>query len=126
MMSSCAYVGGGIKSLDDIRDLLNAGCDKVSINTTAVKDPYFISKAANASAAMYCRCNRCKAHRRQHGGCHRRAVGNRRVLWPMWFFRSRSKGPSWAISTHGGRKMKLINAIAWAKKIEALGAGEIC
>src|SRR5512140_3229399 len=39
-------VGGGIKSLDDIRDLLNAGCDKVSINTTAVKDPYFIRKAA--------------------------------------------------------------------------------
>ena len=39
-------VGGGIKTLHDIRDLLNAGCDKVSINTTAVKDPYFISKAA--------------------------------------------------------------------------------
>src|SRR4030043_1983932 len=39
-------VGGGIKSLDDIRDLLNAGCDKVSVNTTAVKDPYFIRKAA--------------------------------------------------------------------------------
>ena len=39
-------VGGGIKSLDDIRDLLNSGCDKVSINTTAVKDPYFISRAA--------------------------------------------------------------------------------
>src|SRR5512143_4279262 len=39
-------VGGGIKTLDDIRDLLNAGCDKVSINTTAVKDPYFVSRAA--------------------------------------------------------------------------------
>src|SRR5512135_31022 len=39
-------VGGGIKTLDDIRDLLNAGCDKVSINTTAVRDPFFVSRAA--------------------------------------------------------------------------------
>jgi cyclase len=39
-------VGGGIKNLDDIRDLLNAGCDKVSINTTAVRDPYFIRQAS--------------------------------------------------------------------------------
>ena len=39
-------VGGGIRTLDDIRDLLNAGCDKVSINTAVVKDPYFINRAA--------------------------------------------------------------------------------
>ena len=58
-------VGGGIKTLDDIRDLLNAGCDKVSINTTAVKDPYFISRAAE------------KIRQSVHSHCYRRKEGKR-------------------------------------------------
>jgi len=121
-------VGGGIKSLDDIRSLLNAGCDKVSINTTAVKDPYFISRAAEKFGSQ----------------CIVVAIDAKRIADNMseadgeaWFDDSALKdvildpgllqernGGAWAISTHGGRKMKLINAVAWAKKMEQLGAGE--
>ncbi len=132
-------VGGGIKTLNDIRDLLNAGCDKVSINTAAVKDPYFISRAAEKFGSQ----------------CIVVAIDAKRVNINMstatgepWFndpdlkdvclniipplVRGDTKGSKgdigglqWAISTHGGRKMKLINAVKWAKKVEKLGAGEI-
>jgi len=128
-------VGGGIKTLEDIRDLLNAGCDKVSINTTAVKDPYFISRAAEKFGSQ----------------CIVIAIDAKRVRDDMsdatgegWFddlslqdvclkmTRKPSHNPAllkggerWAISTHGGRKMKLIDAVQWAKKMDKLGAGEI-
>ena len=131
-------VGGGIKTLEDIRDLLNAGCDKVSINTTAVKDPYFISRAAEKFGSQ----------------CIVIAIDAKRVRDDMsdatgegWFdnpalkdvclnfdykippYPPLSKGGKggllWAISTHGGRKMKLIDAVKWSKKMEKLGAGEI-
>jgi imidazole glycerol-phosphate synthase subunit HisF len=121
-------VGGGIKTLDDIRDLLRAGCDKVSINTTAVKDPHFISRAAEKFGSQ----------------CIVVAIDAKRVADNMaeatgedWFtdkfmkevildsrLHEAGESLSWAISTHGGRKMKLINAVAWAKKMEELGAGE--
>ncbi len=117
-------VGGGIKTLEDIRALLRAGCDKVSINTTAVKDPYFISRAAEKFGSQ----------------CIVVAIDAKRVADNMadatgeeWFSDASLKdvilelpvkGLTWAISTHGGRKMKLINAIAWARKMEELGAGE--
>jgi cyclase len=117
-------VGGGIKTLDDIRDLLNAGCDKVSINTTAVKDPHFISRAAEKFGSQ----------------CIVVAIDAKRVPDTMtdatgeeWFddpslrhvrLELPAKGLIWAISTHGGRKMKLIDAVKWAKKMEELGAGE--
>ena len=118
-------VGGGIKNLDDIRDLLNAGCDKVSINTTAVKDPYFVSKAAERFGTQ----------------CIVIAIDAKRVSDNLpvttgedWFsnpslsdvcLKLPAEGLTWAISTHGGRKMKLINAVKWAQKVEQLGAGEI-
>jgi len=131
-------VGGGIKTIDDIRDLLNSGCDKVSINTTAVKDPHFISRAAEKFGSQ----------------CIVVAIDAKRVADNManatgedWFSDASLKDvildpptPSflpltkrelvgvnliWAISTHGGRQMKLINAVQWAKKMEELGAGEI-
>ncbi len=118
-------VGGGIKSIDDIRALLNSGCDKVSINTTAVKDPFFISRAAEKFGSQ----------------CIVVAVDAKRVADNManatgedWFSDASLRdvmlelpvdGLTWAISTHGGRQMKLINAVAWAKKMEELGAGEI-
>jgi cyclase len=127
-------VGGGIKTLDDIRDLLNAGCDKVSINTTAVKDPFFISRAAEKFGSQ----------------CIVVAIDAKRVVGDMsdatgegWLDEPSLKevrlelhqhvsasalpgggGVAWAISTHGGRKMKLIDAVEWAKKMEELGAGE--
>jgi cyclase len=118
-------VGGGIKTIDDIRALLNSGCDKVSINTTAVKDPYFISRAAEKFGSQ----------------CIVVAIDAKRVADNMadatgenWFSDAAlkdvildlpAKNLTWAISTHGGRKMKLINAVKWAKKMEELGAGEI-
>lgn len=127
-------VGGGIKTLNDIRDLLNAGCDKVSINTAAVKDPYFIKRASERFGSQ----------------CIVIAIDAKRVVEDMtyapeepWFDDSylsdvrlrlspsqfsvlTSHLPlSWAISTHGGRKMRLIDAVRWAKKMEELGAGEI-
>lgn len=117
-------VGGGIKTLEDIRNLLNSGCDKVSINTTAVKDPYFISRAAEKFGSQ----------------CIVVAIDAKRVANNManatgedWFSDSSMKdvilGPrttelQWAISTHGGRQMKLIDALSWARKMEAIGAGE--
>lgn len=118
-------VGGGIKSLDDIRDLLNAGCDKVSINTAAVKDPYFISRAAEKFGSQ-CIVVAIDAKRVQNNMSD--ATGEN------WFdkpslrdvcLKLPSNELTWAISTHGGRKMKLIDAVKWAKKVEELGAGEI-
>ncbi|MBL7050063.1 MAG: imidazole glycerol phosphate synthase subunit HisF [Nitrospira sp.] len=118
-------VGGGIKKLDDIRDLLNAGCDKVSINTTSVVDPYFIQQAAERFGSQ----------------CIVVAVDAKRLRDDMVFepdepwltdsFLSdvkldlREEQPVWALSTHGGRKMRSLDAIRWAKKMQALGAGEI-
>ena len=130
-------VGGGIRSLGDIRDLLRAGCDKVSLNTTAVKDPYFISRAAERFGSQ----------------CIVVAIDAKRVSGDLswaedepWFNdpslrdvcldlphvtpahdRVMPKGTEglWAISTHGGRRMKLIDAVKWAEKMEELGAGEI-
>ena len=145
-------VGGGIRSIDDIRDLLKAGCDKVSINTAAVKDPYFISKAAEKFGTQ---CIVVAIDAKRVSGSLSDTAGEK------WFedkslqevrLDLSGKVPSgspleiplrsplakggrgdfsggvgrlWAISTHGGRKMKPINAVQWAMKMEELGAGEI-
>jgi cyclase len=118
-------VGGGIKTIDDIRDLLKAGCDKVSINTSAVKDPFFISRTAERFGSQ-CIVVAIDAKRVSHNMYD--ATGEK------WFdepslrdvcIKLPSNELTWAISTHGGRKMKLIDAVKWAKKMEELGAGEI-
>jgi len=118
-------VGGGIKTIDDIRDLLKAGCDKVSINTSAVKDPFFVSRAAERFGSQ-CIVVAIDAKRVSHNMYD--ATGEK------WFddpslrdicIKLPSNELTWAISTHGGRKMKLIDAVKWAKKMEELGAGEI-
>lgn len=118
-------VGGGIKTLDDIRDLLKAGCDKVSINTTAVKDPYFVSRAAEKFGSQ---CIVVAIDAKRVPGTQFDATGE------DWFdekdlqevcLRIPPQDPlTWAISTHGGRTMKRINAVQWARKMEELGAGE--
>jgi cyclase len=122
-------VGGGIKTLDDIRDLLNAGCDKISINTTAVRTPYFIKEASERFGSQ----------------CIVVAVDAKQVIegmvfepdkpWLDWLsdpylsdtrLQIPTNGePAWALSTHGGRKMRRLDAIKFAKKMEDLGAGEI-
>lgn len=90
-------VGGGIRSLNDMRDALNAGADKVSVNSAAVKNPSIISECAESFGRQ----------------CVVIAVDAKRV------------GDHWEVFTHGGTKSAGIDAIEWAKKAEDLGAGEI-
>jgi len=125
-------VGGGIKTLDDIRDLLNAGCDKVSINTTAVKDPFFISRAAEKFGSQCIvvaidakKVTSSKSEFTGEDWLDGPALKGVRLALPAPSVPpSGGNGGVWAISTHGGRKMKLIDAVKWAKKMEELGAGE--
>lgn len=90
-------VGGGINSLEDIRELLNAGSDKVSINTAAVIDPQLIKKAAECFGSQ-CIVVAIDAKKSDHG---------------------------WEVFTHGGRTPTGRDAVQWARDVEKLGAGEI-
>lgn len=117
-------VGGGIKSIDDIRNLLNAGADKVSINTSAVKDPYFIKKASSRFGSQ-CIVVAVDAKRID------KTFNPKAYSQEAWFddvdlqdvlYTHQSE---FVLSTHGGRLMRPIDAIAWAKKMEVFGAGEI-
>jgi len=95
-------VGGGIRTLDDIRRMLNAGADKVGINSAAVANPEFVREAAERFGSQ----------------CIVVAIDAKKV--------SQAGEPSrWEIFTHGGRKPTGIDAIAWAKKMVDYGAGEI-
>lgn len=114
-------VGGGIKKLDDIRDLLNAGCDKVSINTTAIVDPEFIS-AASSRFGSQCIVVAIDA---------KRYTGSTPEL-PDWLkgdssmnYLKISDEAKWEIYTHGGRRPRGINALSWAIYMSECGAGEI-
>ncbi|MEO5361802.1 MAG: imidazole glycerol phosphate synthase subunit HisF [Nitrospirota bacterium] len=117
-------VGGGIGSLDDIRDLLNAGCDKVSINTTAVNNPEFI---AQASARFGSQCIVVAIDAKRSTG----EPGDT----PPWLkgreslsyldITSHLDTAVWEVYTHGGRRAKGIDAVRWARYMEEIGAGEI-
>ncbi len=126
-------VGGGIKSLDDIRDLLNAGCDKVSINTAAVNDPEFVRKAAQRFGSQ-CIVVAIDA-KRVHGSRFEIRTPEEIPEWlrsskelsERLFLQPSASGlqPLWEVYTHGGRRPKGINAVEWARYMEELGAGEI-
>jgi cyclase len=90
-------VGGGVRRLEDIRTLLKAGADKVSVNTAAVRDPQFVERA---SKRFGCQCI-------------------------VIAIDAKRRGDTWEVFTHGGRVPTGIDAIVWAKKMEELGAGEI-
>lgn len=94
-------VGGGINNLDDIRDLLNAGTDKVSINTAAVKKPGLVKEAAGRFGSQ----------------CIVVAIDAKK--------KEPDKGPKWEVYINGGRTPTGIDALEWGKKVEGLGAGEI-
>lgn len=130
-------VGGGIRTLDDIRELLKSGCDKVSINTAAVKDPDFVRQAAERFGSQ---CIVVAIDARRVYGKLPGATGEKwfdepslrdiclklpEKITPVPPLLTGGVEGLWAISTHGGRKMKLIDAVKWAKKMEELGAGEI-
>lgn len=91
-------VGGGVRTIEDVRQLLLAGADKVSINTAAVNDPVFVKRASGRFGSQ----------------CIVVAIDARSV----------SPG-KWEVYTHGGRKPTGIDALEWAKKMEENGAGEI-
>ena len=90
-------VGGGIKTIGEIRQLLKAGCDKVSINTQAVKNPEFIKKASKRFGSQ----------------CIVVAID------------AKKKATGWEVYINGGRTPAGIDAVEWAKKVESYGAGEI-
>ena len=89
-------VGGGIRNLDDIRTILRAGADKVSINTAAVENPDLVSKAADRFGSQ----------------CIVVAID------------AKQKGGSWEVYIHGGRTPTGLDVLGWAKKMEEMGAGE--
>ena len=95
-------VGGGIRTLDDIRRMLNAGADKVGINSAAVSNPEFVREAAQRFGSQ----------------CIVVAIDAKKVSQP-------GDADRWEIFTHGGRKATGIEAIGWAKKMVDYGAGEI-
>ena len=90
-------VGGGIRTIEDIKELLDSGADKISINTTAVIEPTFIKDASKKFGSQ----------------CIVVAID------------AKKDNEGWKIYTHGGREPTGINAITFAKKVESLGAGEI-
>jgi cyclase len=90
-------VGGGVRKVEDVRRLLNAGADKVSINTSAVTNPELVREASDV-------------------------VGNQAIVVAI---DAKKKGESWEVFTHGGRKATGLDAVQWAKRMQDAGAGEI-
>jgi imidazole glycerol-phosphate synthase subunit HisF len=95
-------VGGGVRTLQDIRNLLNAGADKVSINSAAVNNPEFVREAADRFGSQ----------------CIVVAIDAKKVS-------AESEPNRWEIFTHGGRKATGLDAIQWARRMTDYGAGEI-
>ena len=114
-------VGGGVRTLDDIRALLKAGSDKVSINTAAVEQSEFV-KAAAERFGTQCIVVAIDAKRVAIDAKRRVMETKRRVINAK---RKAAPAPSWEVFTHGGRKPTGIDAVEWARKMEAYGAGEI-
>jgi cyclase len=94
-------VGGGIRSVDDFNAILGAGADKVAVNTAALDDPELVRRASGHFGAQ----------------CVVVAIDARRA--------EGATESGWEVYTHGGRKPTGIDAVAWARRVESLGAGEI-
>jgi len=94
-------VGGGLRNTDDMRRMLKAGADKITINTAAVLNPQLVGEGARKFGSQ----------------CIVVAIDAKRV--------SGGDAPEWEVCTHGGRKPTGIDAIEWAKRVVALGAGEL-
>ncbi len=96
-------VGGGLRTLQDIQEILRAGADKVSLNTAAVENPDLVEEAARYFGSS----------------CIVVAIDARRV--PDWD----DLHPRWEVTTHGGRRVTNLEAVEWAQRVSDLGAGEI-
>jgi cyclase len=139
-------VGGGIRTLDDIRRLLKAGCDKVSINSAAVKDPEFVREAALRFGSQCIVVNidpkRVVAGSEVRGHTGGGVVSDRLRVMPraapisgpganrapgsqISDLKSQMPSVFWDVHINGGRVPTGLDAVAWAKHVEELGAGEI-
>ena len=98
-------VGGGIRTVEDIRAMLNAGADKTSVNTAAVQNPEVVRAGAERFGSQ----------------CIVVAIDAKRST----LHAPRSTTPHWEVFTHGGRKPTGLDAVEWARRVESLGAGEI-
>ncbi len=92
-------VGGGVRSVDDARDLLAAGADKIAVNTAAVRDPLLVTRIADAYGAQ--------------------------AIVVAVDARARADQTGWEVFTHGGRTPAGLDAVDWCARVAALGAGEI-
>jgi len=117
-------VGGGVRTLDDIRNLLKAGADKVAINTAAVHNPEFVQQAAQRFGSQ-CIVVAIDAKQVETAS----PVIDPPVDWkdhhPDLFQRPAPPAPTWEVFTHGGRNPTGIQVIQWARLMEQYGAGEI-
>jgi cyclase len=116
-------VGGGIRSLEDIRALLKAGADKVSLNTAAVQDPDLIRRSAERFGSQ-CIVLAIDAKRRDAVTERRGEVDGTRGMRRLAHGEESSR-PVWKVYVHGGRTATEKDAVAWAVEGERLGAGEI-
>ena len=105
-------VGGGVRTVEDVRRLLNAGADKVSFNSAAIANPQVVRDAA-AKYGSQCIVVAIDAKRRSAQEERRPGPDGRPV------------GPGWDVYSHGGRKNAGLDAVAWARRMAELGAGEI-
>jgi len=117
-------VGGGVRDLDDIRNLLNSGADKVAINTAAVRNPEFVRSAAERFGSQ---CIVVAIDAKRVDSTRKSPDSN--LSWcqlhPELLLTGNESGLSFEVYTHGGRNPTSINALHWAKLMETYGAGEI-
>jgi cyclase len=105
-------VGGGVRTVEDVRRLLNAGADKVSFNSAAIANPQVIRDASNKYGAQ-CIVVAIDAKRRTTEDAQRLGVNGQPV------------GDGWDVFSHGGRKNVGLDAVSWASQMANFGAGEI-
>jgi cyclase len=119
-------VGGGVRKVEDVRRLLNAGADKVSINTSAVQNPQLVADASGRYGAQ-CIVVAIDAKRVDAGAAAKRLDPNAVAKSVAAGADTKHAGiePRWEVYTHGGRKPTGLDAVEWARRMQALGAGEI-
>jgi len=123
-------VGGGISSIEDIKAVLVAGADKVSINTSAVKTPWLIESAASSYGSQ-CVVVAIDARRKRLAGENmaekltKAVTGEDEDKFAKKGFQEGANAPEWEVLIYGGKKETGLDVIEWAKKVVALGAGEI-
>jgi imidazole glycerol-phosphate synthase subunit HisF len=116
-------VGGGVRTLEDIRNLLKAGADKVAINSAAVKDPAFVQKAAQRFGSQ---CIVVAIDAKQtKSAADDPSIPSWAEDHPDLLLDRNSSSTSWEVYIHGGRTATAINVVKWARQMQDYGAGEI-